>query len=184
RLTLLALSVVPPVILAAVWSGRRLRKLATRVQDALAETTAVAEEALAGLRTVQAFVREGHEGGRYRTRPRELPGLQKSNSRLQGAFGGLLHFAGFSAFAVVLWYGARLIAAGELTAGELTAFLLYTFSVAMSVGTLGFLYAGYSELTGASARVFELLDTQPLIAELPDAAPLGRPNGHVTFRGV
>jgi subfamily B ATP-binding cassette protein MsbA len=184
KLTLVALGVVPPVILVAVWYGGRLEKMATRVQDALAETSSVAEEALAGLRTVQSFVREDHEVGRYRTRLADLLKLQLRNARLLSAFAGLLRFAAFSAFAVVLWYGGRLIAQSELTPGELTSFLLYTFSIAGSAGTLGGLYAGYKELRGASTRVFELLDTLPAIQESAAPIALERPRGEVRFHQV
>jgi ATP-binding cassette, subfamily B, bacterial MsbA len=173
RLTLVTLAVIPPVILLAVWFGQRFEKLATRVQDALAETQAVTEEALSGLRTVQAFGREDHEVGRYGLRLGGLLTLELRNARLLGAFGGLMTFAAFSAFTAVLWYGGLLIQRGELTAGELTSFLLYSFSIATSVGTLGGLYAGYKELKGASARVFELLDTEPAITDPPDPVPLG-----------
>jgi len=182
KLTLVALGVVPPVILVAVWYGGRLEKMATQVQDALAETSSLAEEALAGLRTVQSFTREDHEVGRYRTRLFDLLKLELRNTRLLSAFAALLRFAAFSAFAVVLWYGGRLIAQSELTPGELTSFLLYTFSIAGSVGTLGGLYAGYKELRGASARVFELLDTLPTIQEPSNPLPLSQPRGHVAFR--
>lgn len=184
RLTLVTLAIVPPVILLAVWFGHRLEKLATRVQDALAETQAVTEESLSGLRTVQAFGREEYEVGRYRLRLGGLLTLELYNARLLGAFGGLMTFAAFSAFTGVLWYGGLLIQRGELTAGELTSFLLYSFAIASSVGTLGSLYAGYKELKGASARVFELLDTEPAITDPPDPVPLGRPAGRVTFDRV
>jgi subfamily B ATP-binding cassette protein MsbA len=184
KLTLVALAVVPPVILVAVWYGGRLEKMATQVQDALAETSSVAEEALAGLRTVQSFAREEHEVGRYRTRLIDLLKLQLRNTRLLSAFAALLRFAAFSAFAVVLWYGGRLIAQSELTPGELTSFLLYTFSIAGSVGTLGGLYAGYKELRGASTRVFELLDTPPAIQEPSNPFPFARPSGRVACHQV
>jgi ATP-binding cassette, subfamily B, bacterial MsbA len=184
RLTLVTLAVVPPVILLAVWYGNRLQKLATQVQDALAATQASSEEALAGIRTVQSFVREGHETERYRKGLEDLLRLELRNARIVGAFIGLIQFAAFSAFAGVLWYGGVLIQQKELTPGELTSFLLYSFSIASSVGTLGSLYAGYSELKGASARVFELLDTIPTIEDPPTPVSIGRPLGRVTFEQV
>jgi ATP-binding cassette, subfamily B, bacterial MsbA len=184
RLTLVTLGLVPPVILLAVWYGGRLERLATRVQDALADSAAVAEETLSGLPTVQACTREGHQVARYQDRLADLLGLQLRESRLTGAFYGLVSFAAFSAFALVMWYGGVLIQRGELTPGELTSFLLYAFSIAASVGTLGGLYAGYKELKGASARVFQILDTTPAILDPPDPVALGRPAGHVAFDGV
>ena len=80
-----------------------------------------------------------------------------------------------------MWYGGHLIQAGELTPGELTSFLLYAFGIASSVGTLGHLYGGYKELQGASARVFQILDTAPTVRDAPGARPLGRPRGRLVF---
>ncbi|MBI5368918.1 MAG: ABC transporter ATP-binding protein [Planctomycetes bacterium] len=184
KLTLVALAVVPPIVLAAVWYGSRLERYSREVQDALAATATVAEEALAGVRTVQSFGREVEEAQRYGARVGELLRLALRNARAVGGFVGILQFAAFSAFALVLWYGGRLILRGELSPGELTSFLLYTFAIAGSVGSLGGLYAGYRELLGASARVFELLDARPSVADRAEAQPLARPAGRVALRGV
>jgi ABC-type multidrug transport system fused ATPase/permease subunit len=80
-----------------------------------------------------------------------------------------VQFAAFGAFAIVLGYGARLILAGAMTTGNLTSFLLYTLSIASSVGTLGALYAGVRDLQGASGRVFDLLETRSDIVDGPGA---------------
>ncbi|MCP3982476.1 MAG: ABC transporter ATP-binding protein [bacterium] len=184
RLTLVAMCVVPPVVLVAIWFGRRLEKITTKERDALADTQATAEETLSGIRTVQAFTHERLSVRRYKGVLDRLLGVQTKNAVLQGGFAGTIMFAAFSAFGVVLWYGGRLMLEGELTPGELTSFLLYTFSIAASVGELGSLYAGYRELRGASARVFALLDTRSSIEEAPDARPLEEPAGHLVFRDV
>lgn len=165
RLTLVALIVVPPVVLVAMYYGRRLEKLARQERDATADAGARSEETLSGIRTVQAFQQESLESGAYFAHLSELLGIQFRNARIEGAFGGLVQFSAFSAFAVVLWYGGRLMLDDRLTPGELTSFLLYTFSIAVSVGTLGALYAALRELRGASARIFELLDTRPSIPD-------------------
>jgi ABC-type multidrug transport system fused ATPase/permease subunit len=90
----------------------------------------------------------------------------------------------FSSFAVVLWFGGWLIARQELTPGELTAFLLYTLQIAGSVGSLGGLWGSYKELRGASARVFELLETPPALSDPPAPIVLSAPRGQVAFKGV
>ena len=163
KLTLVALAVIPPVVLVAVAYGRRLEHLATREQDALAEASGQAEEALSGIRTVQAFTHESGERERYGIGLGKLLAVQLRNAHVGGAFSGLVQFAAFSAFALVLWYGGKLMLEQALTPGQLTSFLLYTFSIAVSVGTLGALYASYKELRGASARIFHLLDTPPSV---------------------
>ena len=81
-------------------------------------------------------------------------------------------FFGYSAFALVLGYGGSLMLEGSLSPGRLTSFLLYTFSIGMSVGQLGNLYAGYKRLRGSSVRVFELLDQQATIVDPPSPVRL------------
>ncbi len=184
QLTLVSLAVIPPVVLVGIFYGRRLEKLATAERDAVADTAAVAEETLSGIRTVQAFGRESFESDRYGDRLLALLGVQLRNARATGAFMGLLQFAAFSAFALVLWFGGRLMLRDELTAGELTTFLLYTFSIASSVGTLGALYGGYRELRGASARIFDLLDTLSTIQSPLTPVAIAAPRGEVVFEDV
>ena len=184
RLTVVALLVVPPVVLFAIFYGRRLERVAQEERDAVAETSAWAEEALAGIRTVQAFSAEDQARSRYRVRLADLLGVQLHNVRLYGAFSGLMTFFGFTAFALVLGYGGSLMLEGALSPGKLASFLLYTFSIGTSVGQLGALYAGYKRLRGSSARVFELLDEQSAIVDAPAPVKLAAAPGRLSVRSV
>jgi ATP-binding cassette, subfamily B, bacterial MsbA len=185
QLALASLALVPIVLALAVLYGRRLQRLTTRQQDASAGVSATGEEALSGMRTIQSFAAEDHERARYRHRLDALFDVQLESARIIGLFNGLLQFVGFSAFALVVWYGGRLIAAGDgLTPGELTASLIYTFAIASAIGPLGFLYAGVRELRGASARIFEILDETPAIEGAPDAAPLEVREGAILLDDV
>ena len=184
RLTAVALLVVPPVVLFAIFYGRRLERVAQEERDAVAETTAWAEEALAGIRTVQAFSAEDQARGRYRSRLADLLGVQLHNVRLYGGFSAPMTFFGFTAFALVLGYGGSLMLDGSLSAGKLTSFLLYTFSIGTSVGQLGALYAGYKRLRGSSARVFELLDQQSAIVDPPKPVKLAGNAAGLSVRSV
>ncbi len=183
-LTGIVLLAMTPMLAIAFTFGRWLQRLSTRTQDSLADTAAVAEEALSGIRTVQAFNRQPFEGDRYRKGLGSLLDVQLRGAHLSGVFFAAMGFFGYGAFAVVLWYGGRLIAAGELSPGELTAFLLYMFAIAGSVGSMARLYAGVRELRGASARVFEILDTEPTIADAPSARALEQPKGRVAIEDV
>ena len=184
RLTAVALLVVPPVVVFAVVIGRRLERVAVEERDAVAETSALAEEALAGVRTLQAFSAEEQARGRYRERLVALLAVQLRNVRLYGAFSGLMTFLGFSAFALVLGYGGNLMLGGALTPGQLTSFLLYTFAIATSVGQLGSLYAGYRRLRGSSERVFQLLDEGSAIVDSPSPVRLAEDASALRIRSV
>ncbi|MGK3961141.1 ABC transporter ATP-binding protein [Sorangium sp. So ce118] len=161
RLTLLMLSVIPPVLLGAVIYGRKVRKLSRAVQDSLARSGEIAEEALSGIRTVRAFAAEKQELARYAGQVTESFERARARVHASGAFSGVVTFAGYAATGLVLWYGGRLVVAGRLTIGELTAFLVYTLLVAFSLAGLSDLWAELMRALGSAERVFELLDREP-----------------------
>ena len=161
RLTLVMLAVVPLVAGGAGVYGRMLRRVSKQVQDALARSSEVAEETLAGVRTVRAFAREEREVARYGSAVDESFALARHRARLGAVFTGGVSFLGYGAIAAVLWYGGVLLSEGSLGFGDLTSFLLYTFTVAFSIGALSSLWSDFAKAAGASERVFELLDREP-----------------------
>lgn len=185
RLTATTLLVVPIVVWAAFFFGRRLRRASTGVQDQVAEATAVAEQAVSQIRTVQGFAQEPAERQRYDGRIAAAVRLALGRAVTRGVFFGAITFAAFGAVTVVLWQGGRLVLAGDLTAGTLVAFLLYAVTVAAAVGTLASLYSSYQEAAGAAERVFELLGTESDVKDPARPAPLPRPiRGEVRFERV
>lgn len=158
QLTLIAMAVVPIVAVGAALFGRLIRTLSRQAQDALAESTEIAEETLASVRTVRAFAREDAETQRYSDAVQRSYRLAAKRALAYGGFNGTAGFAGYAALALVLWRGGHQVLDGAMTVGDLTAFLLYTFTVAMSIGALSNLYGDFMKATGASHRVFQLLD--------------------------
>jgi ATP-binding cassette subfamily B protein len=162
-LAALMLTVVPPVALGAVTVGRRIRALSKEVQDALARASELAEESLSGIRTVRIFAAEGMEAKRYGGAVEHSFQLARKRSIFGGVFMGVAATLAYGAAALVLWYGGRLVVAGEMSVGQLTSFLLYSLLVAFSLGALGDLWADFMKASGAAERVFELIDRRPLI---------------------
>ena len=165
KLTFLMLLTVPLVAGGAGLYGRMLRTLSVKVQDALAESTATAEEALSGIRTVRAFAQEHAAVVQYRNAIESAFVLAKKRAFLGATFQGLVSLAGLSAIGVVLWYGGTLLAAGEMAFGALTSFMLYTFTVAFSIGALSSLYEDFAKAMGATERVFDLIEQVPSIQD-------------------
>lgn len=163
KLTILMLALVPPVALSAVVAGRRLSKLSKKAQDALARANEAAEEAIAGIRTVRSFSREAAEAMRYRDRIWESFGVSRRRIRVVAFFIGAMNLAAFGSVSAVLWFGGRMVMAGDLSVGELASFILYTLIVAMSMSALANLWSDFARARGASERVFELLDREPLV---------------------
>ncbi len=164
QLTLVMLGIVPVVAIGMIFYGRMLRALSRKVQDAAARASEVAEETLAGIRTVRAFAAERVETQRYGSAVQEAFEVAKERARLGATFQGVAGFAAYAAIAAVLWVGGLLTVRGEMTFGALTSFLLYTMTVAFSIGFLSGVYEDLMRAVGASERVFQLLDREPQVA--------------------
>jgi ATP-binding cassette, subfamily B, bacterial MsbA len=185
RLTLTALAVAPLVVGSAIFFGRRLRNITTGVQDRLAEATAVAEEAFSQIRTVQSFVQEPTERKRFGERVRASVHAAIQRAKVRGVFFGMLTLSTFAGVTFVMWQGGVLVLEGQLTAGALVSFLLYTITIAASIGALAGSFSAYQEAVGAAERVFEILERRPEITDPPDPVTLPVPvTGKVAFQDV
>jgi ATP-binding cassette subfamily B protein len=183
RLALVMLAIVPAVALGAVAYGRRVRRLAKEVQDALAAAGEVAEETISGLRTVRSFDAEARERERYGAAVWRAFETARRRVRAGSAFIGSAAAAGYGAIAVVLWYGGRLVARGALTPGGLTSFLVYTLVLAVSLGALADLWADFMRALGAAERIFEIQDRTPLVPSRGGVRP-ARVEGRLAWEAV
>lgn len=184
RLTLVMLCVVPAVAFAGAYFGRRLRRVSTGFQDRVAEANAYAEEAIQGVRVVKSFTAEGLVSRRYGRAIDHSFAAALRRVRLRSLFVPSVILFGFVGLGVVLWYGGRLVIAGQLQSGDLVGFLLITVFVAGSVGSFTGLFAQLQEAIGASKRIFELLDERSEVAEPEEPAALREVVGEVAFEDV
>jgi ATP-binding cassette subfamily B protein len=183
RLTGVMLLVVPPVALGARFYGRKVRALARRYQDALADASHVAEEAFSSIRTVRAHVAEGAEVARFGVATAAAYAAARRRAFAGSTFAGTVSAAVYLAVAAVLGYGGVLVARGQLTAGALTAFLVYTLLMALSLGSLADLWAEVMRALGAAESVLALVDRTPEMPLEGGARP-ARCRGEVRFEGV
>jgi ATP-binding cassette, subfamily B, bacterial MsbA len=164
--------------------GRVFTKWSTRVQDELAHATVAVEEGLQGVRIVKSFTREEYEIGRYNS---AMQAMLRSSLRLaffRSGFGALMAFLGFSSIAAILWFSGREVLAGRLAFSTISGFLIYAITIAANIGSLAGLYGQLREALGAVQRVFEILDTQPSVADAPDARPLPPVKGAIRLDDV
>ena len=184
RLALLTLVVAPPIGLIGQYLGRRIRDVSRAAQDAQGEAVGVLQEAIAEVRVVQAFTREQYEAKRFHEKLMVM--FQKSieRSRISSIMFPAIGFLGFASSIVVLWYGGHQVAAGEITAGELVAFLLYMGMVAGPIGGLASQWTSIQQAFGAADRIFALLDTEPEVRDLPGAVPIRPVRGEIEFDNV
>ena len=171
KLTMLMLMVVPPIVVIGIVFGKRIQKLSAKMHDNLADASAHVQENVSAIQTVQAYRREGVETKRYGDRVMESFDAARRLASWRGGFIATMSFAGWLATAIMLWLGGRQIIAGTLSAGDLTAFLLYTTMVAFALGGLANLWGSLQSAAGATQRLFSILDRVPEIRDPEAPAP-------------
>jgi len=184
RLTLIMLAVVPPLAVFVVRFGRKVRGMARGIQDRLAEAGIRAAEVLGAIQTVQAFVREPAEAKAYSARVGDAVDAQLDLIRWRSTFMASFTFAVSLSITTVVWFGGRAVLRGELSPGDLAAFLLYTAMVASSVAALAALGGALQRAAGSTERVFEILAEMPAISDPVAPVPLPAGPGEVRFDAV
>lgn len=184
RLTLVVLIVLPIATLVAVLYGRAIRPLSRQVQDKLADSSSVAEEAISGVRVVKSFGREAYEVARFEAAARATFQSSLRLATIRATFGPLIGLMFFFALLAILWFGSQEVSAGRLSAGDLVAFLLYGSIIATSVGVLAQIFSQFQEATGATQRLFEILDTPCDVCDRAGARSIGTAQGRITFENL
>jgi ABC-type multidrug transport system fused ATPase/permease subunit len=158
-----ALAIVPVVAVINKVYGDWLSKNAIEVQDALAGANAVAQEALANIRTVIAFAGERHESTRYKSKIDRQYQLNIRQLYMTGVY-----YMVVSTFLIntivqasLLWIGTTLIEHDKLTTGVLLAFMLYQGQLQNETLNLFQSYSSLIKSSGAGDKVFALLDRTP-----------------------
>ena len=185
RLTLVTLTAIPFAAVVGWYFGRRVRRLSTGIQDRLAAAAARAEQVFTQIRTVQSFTREPWETEAYRAEVNEArnQGLQRAVAR--ASLTGVVTFVAFGAIVLVIWEGGRLVLAGELSNGQLVAFLMYAVTISGAITSLAGFWSNLQEAAGAARRLFELLDIPVAITSPARPTPLpDPPQGVVSYEGV
>jgi ATP-binding cassette subfamily B protein len=169
-----------------VWLSMRFEKryvvVSRRVQDQQGDLATLAEEGAVGIRVIKSFGRSGYVGGQYDDAARRLWDTSVDKVRLSAKFWTFLEMIPNCAVVVVLLLGAIGVGRGQLTPGELVAFITLMLSLVWPVASLGVILAMSQEAMTAAARVLEIYDTTPDIVSGTSVASLAR--GHLRFEHV
>ena len=184
KLTLLMLSVVPLVAIAAVVFGRFIRRYSKKVQDQVAESQVIVEETMQGISIVKAFANEWYEIARYEGKIKDVVKLAIKGGKYRGYFASFIIFCLFGAIVAVVWYGVQLSISGEMSVGQLISFVLYSTFVGASFGGIAELYAQIQKAIGATERVFELLEETPEKINSQANKNHEKIKGNVVFKNV
>lgn len=184
RLCLLILVLLPLLVIVAKFFGRRLKSLSTSIQDQTAALSTLIEEVIAGIRVVKSFVQTGREEGRFAAQVDRTVSLTMRRAGIMAVFIPVISLLTFAAAAAVLWYGGRQVIEGAVSPGELFAFVLFAGILIGPFSSAARVFAQIREAQGATARVFEILDTQSDIRDNPHAVALPPVSGTIAVEHV
>lgn len=186
KLAFVMLAVVPVIAILAVVFGIRIRKMAKRAQDQLAESGTIVQETFQGISIVKAFTSEFFEISRYTKSIFYVVETAIRNARFKGAFISFMIFSVFGTIAFVMWVGANMIQTGELTTGLLTMFVIFSVFVGGTFAGFADMFSQLQKTLGATQSVREILRADGEAVDLDNSQPdpQNKLNGQVRFDQV
>ena len=184
KVGLAALAFVPLVAIQASVVSLKLRPIWLKVQDLQGQMSNVLQENLTGQRVVKAFSRTEFEQQKFDAKTTQLFDESYRTAKFQAFNEPFLQGVWLMSLAVVFWLGVVEIRAGNMTAGQLTAFQLYLTLMQVPVRSIGFIINVFARAHSAGNRVFEILDAESPVEERADAVPLRAEHGEVRFEHV
>ncbi|HAQ22186.1 MAG TPA: ABC transporter ATP-binding protein [Acidimicrobiaceae bacterium] len=178
------LAVVPINLVLTLWFRRVSLAGYLRVRDRIADVLANLSESLSGIRVITAFHRRDYDVVRHQRVINAHLNANLYTGRAQALFGPGTEAIGIVAQAVVLLIGGRMALRGDVSIGELTAFLLFLTSFFAPIQTLVQLYNQYQQGSAAVLKLREVLATEPTVGERPDAVELPPIDGWIRLEGV
>jgi len=184
RLCGLILLLLPLLAIVARLFGRRLKSLSTQIQDRTAELTTLIEEVVSGIRIVKSYVQTDREEKRFRSGVMSLMDTTLRRTAILSVFIPVITLLTLATAVAVLWYGGKQVIEGAMSPGDLFAFVLFAGILIGPFGSVARVFAQLKESQGAMARVFEILDAQPEIYDVPEAITLPEIQGCIRFEQV
>lgn len=135
------------------------------VQKKLDTVTGITRENLAGVRVVRAFANQGYERARFRTAAEDLT----RTSNTVGAISALLNPLTFAiinvAILAILWFGGGIVDSGEMTQGEIIAFVNYMTQISLALVVVANMVILITKSSASASRVLEVLETEPSVTD-------------------
>src|SRR6516162_5699005 len=183
-LALVSFFVFPVAIHPIVGIGRRMRRVSANTQAEMGQLTTLLSQTFQGARLVKAYGMEAYEERRAAGLFERLFALIDRATRTRSRASPMMESLGGAAIAVVILYGGHQVISGARTPGALFSFITALLLAYQPLKSLANLNASLQEGLAAAVRVFEVLDVEPTIREMPGARPLRVGGGEIRFEGV
>jgi ATP-binding cassette, subfamily B, bacterial len=184
RFTLIALSVAPILFLQVYTLTRRIKQATRAVRKKESEIVSVVAETLSSIRVVKAFAREDYEEKRLEKETLESIEMTMRARSIKARLAPIVDVIVAVGTCIVLWYGARLVLQGQLTAGALVVFLLYLGKMYKPMRDLSKMTDTVSKAVIGAERIRELTRLEDRMCDLPHAQSAPRFRGRIEFDSV
>lgn len=185
KLTAVVMLGVPAVLVPALWLGKRVRTLSRESQDTVADVGSYAGEIIRQVKTVQSYSRERFEIDAFRGEVDKAFEVAKKRIRQRSFLLGSVILLAFTAIAAMVWVGGYDVMTGQMSGGELAAFVFYALMVAFGVAGVSEVYGEIQRAAGATERLMELLSEESLITDPEQSVESdSAAEEHLRFEGV
>ena len=178
------LAVVPLLLVMTFWFRSAADRGYTAVRDRIADVLADLQESLAGIRLVTAHNRQRHNVTAHDNIVGSYRDANVYTARIGAIYGPGTEAVGIASQALILLIGGALALDGQVSVGELTAFLLYVTAFFAPIQALVQLYTTYQQGQAAMGKLRELLLAEPAVPEAVDARELPEIDGAIELAGV
>ncbi len=185
QLTLLALIILPFSMLIISWIGLKLRRQSGMIQEKMADITSVIQETISGVKIVKAFSMEEYENKKFSAHTHSFFRMMLRLTRIRNLSSPLTEFLSIVVGVVIIYYGGKLVLIdSSLKASEFLGFLFSIFQLMPPIKELSTVNNRIQESSAAGDRVFEIIDSEPAIKDIPSAVNVPRFSGKIVFDNV
>jgi ATP-binding cassette, subfamily B, bacterial AbcA/BmrA len=160
KMTLLMIIAIPFSFAILMPIGRKMHGISKGMQDETARFTGVLEQVLSEVRLVKAFNAETVEYENGKSGITQLLQFGLKEAKIQAIIGPLVSLVIMVLLVIILGYGGMRVSLGELTAGDLVAFIMYLFQIVMPMGQLTMFFTQFQKALGATDRIIAILDAK------------------------
>lgn len=181
KLAILPTLTMPIVACFAIIMERKLGSVYEAISEENATLNTVAEENLAGVRTVKAFARERHEIQKFLSHNKKYYDLNMKQSKIFVTYYPFFQFVTKLLPVLVILVGGRMVINQELSLGDLSAFTLYSMNIVWPMEMIGWLTNEFSAAIASNKKIKKIYEETPSITEVPNPTKLNTIRGEIDF---
>lgn len=184
KLTLFMLAILPAAVIMVFIFGKFIRKFSKDAQKKIAESNTIVEETLQGITSVKGYTNEFFEINRYRDVIREVAKIGMKSGKYRGAFSAFMILSLFGSLMAVIWKGAILLASGDMLAGDLFSFVIYSAYIGGNIAGMAAIITRMQRFIGATEDLLDIFESEEEKVDPVKSSSVRKISGHITFNNL